>query len=136
VFVAGFIGSPAMNLFPAEIVSGGVKFGTDTAKIPDDVTKATKDKHVTVGIRPEDLDWSKSGKGIEMKVVVVEELGADGYLYGEAESGGQKIDVVVRVDGRDHPMAGDTIVITPKPAHIHVFDVQSGLRLGSSRVKH
>ncbi|MEY4312984.1 MAG: sn-glycerol-3-phosphate transporter ATP-binding protein UgpC [Actinomycetota bacterium] len=136
VFVAGFIGSPAMNLFPAEIVTGGVKFGTDVAKIPAEVTKLAKDKHVTVGIRPEDLDWSKSGKGISMKVIVVEELGADGYLYGEAESGGQKIDVVVRVDGRDHPLAGDTVVITPKPEHIHVFDVKSGLRIGSSRVKH
>lgn len=136
VFVAGFIGSPAMNLFPAEIVSGGVKFGSDTAKVPADMIKAAKDPNVTIGVRPEDLDISKSNKGIKMTVLVVEELGADGYLYGEAESAGEKMDVVVRVDGRDHPMVGDTVYITPKPEHIHVFDVKTGLRLGSSRVQH
>ena len=136
VFVAGFIGSPAMNLFPAEIVSGGVQFGTDVAKVPADVTKAATDKNVTVGVRPEDVDINTKGKGIKVVVEVVEELGADGYLYGTAESAGQKIDVVVRVDGRNHANVGDTIHITPKPEHIHVFDLASGKRLGSSRVTH
>lgn len=130
VFVAGFLGSPAMNLFPAKIVPGGVQFGTDTAKVPANVTTATKHPNVTIGVRPEDLDISTSHKGIKMIVQVIEELGADGYLYGEAESAGEKMDVIVRVDGRDHPKAGDVIHITPKPAHIHVFDVMSGLRLG------
>lgn len=130
VFVAGFLGSPAMNLFPAKIVPGGVQFGTDTAKVPANVTKATKHPNVTIGVRPEDLDISTSNKGIKMIVQVIEELGADGYLYGEAESAGEKMNVIVRVDGRDHPEAGDVIHITPKPAHIHVFDVMSGLRLG------
>ena len=136
VFVAGFIGSPAMNLFPAEIVSGGVQFGTDVAKVPADVTKAATDKNVTVGVRPEDLDISSTGKGIKVVIEVVEELGADGYLYGTAESAGEKIDVVVRVDGRDHAKVGETVYITPKPAHVHVFDLTTGKRLGDSRVKH
>ena len=136
VFVAGFIGSPAMNLFPAEIVSGGVQFGTDVAKVPADVTKAATDKNVTVGVRPEDLDISSNGKGIKVVIEVVEELGADGYLYGTAESAGEKIDVVVRVDGRDHAKVGETVYITPKPAHVHVFDLTTGKRLGDSRVKH
>ncbi len=136
VFVAGFIGSPAMNLFPAEIVTGGVQFGTDVAKVPADVTKAATDKNVTVGVRPEDLDISSNGKGIKVVIEVVEELGADGYLYGTAESAGEKIDVVVRVDGRDHAKVGDTVYITPKPAHVHVFDLTSGKRLGDSRVRH
>ena len=136
VFVAGFIGSPAMNLFPAEIVSGGVKFGTDVAKVPSDVTKAATNPNVTVGVRPEDVEISSSNKGIKVVIDVVEELGADGYLYGTAESAGEKIDVVVRVDGRNHPGVGDTIYITPKPAHVHVFDVESGKRLGDSRVQH
>ncbi len=136
VFVAGFIGSPSMNLFPAEIVTGGVQFGTDVAKVPSDVTKAATDKNVTVGVRPEDLDISTSNKGIKVVVEVVEELGADGYLYGTAESAGEKIDVVVRVDGREHASVGDTVYITPKPAHVHVFDLSTGKRLGDSRVVH
>jgi multiple sugar transport system ATP-binding protein len=130
VFVAGFLGSPAMNLFPAKIVPGGVNFGTDTAKVPANVIKATNHPNVTIGVRPEDLEISTSNKGIKMIVQVIEELGADGYLYGEAESAGEKMDVIVRVDGRDHPKIGDAVHITPKPAHIHVFDVMSGLRLG------
>lgn len=135
VFVAGFIGSPAMNLFPAEIVSDGVKFGTDTATIAADVMSSAKGPTVTIGVRPEDLTVSKSNSGIKMEVLVVEELGADGYLYGEAHSSGKKIDVVVRVDGRNHPAEGDTVYITPKPGHIHVFDADTRLRLGSSSVK-
>ena len=130
VFVAGFLGSPAMNLFPAKIVPGGVNFGTDTAKVPANVINATNHPNVTIGVRPEDLEISTSNKGIKMIVQVIEELGADGYLYGEAESAGEKMDIIVRVDGRDHPKIGDAVHITPKPAHIHVFDVMSGLRLG------
>jgi multiple sugar transport system ATP-binding protein len=135
-FVAGFIGSPAMNLFPADIVKGGVQFGTDTAALSADVLAGVKGKRVTVGVRPEDAEISKSGKGIKVEILVVEELGADGYLYGTAEAGGEKIDVVIRVDGRVHPSAGDTVFMTPKPAHIHAFDIESGVRLGDSRVKH
>ena len=134
VFVAGFIGSPAMNLFPTEIVKGGVKFGSDTATVAADVISSANGPTVTIGVRPEDLAISKSNSGIKIEVLVVEELGADGYLYGEAHSSGEKIDVVVRVDGRNHPAEGDTVYITPKPGHIHVFDVDTMLRLGSSRV--
>ena len=135
VFVAGFIGSPAMNLFTTDVVSGGVKFGTETATVSAEVTGLATGSTVTIGVRPEDLVISKSNKGITMEVLVVEELGADGYLYGEATSAGEKMDVVVRVDGRDHPVAGDTVFITPRPGHVHVFDVTTGLRLGSSRVQ-
>jgi multiple sugar transport system ATP-binding protein len=135
-FVAGFIGSPAMNLFPADVVKGGVQFGTDTAALSADVLAGVKGKRVTVGVRPEDVEISKNGKGLKVEILVVEELGADGYLYGTAETDGEKFDVVIRVDGRIHPSAGDTVFITPKPAHIHAFDIESGVRLGDSRVQH
>jgi ABC-type sugar transport system ATPase subunit len=108
-FVAGFIGSPAMNLFPADIVDGGVQFGTATVKVDRETLAGASGKRVTVGIRPEDLTVSSSGKGLQATVDLVEELGADGYLYGSAEVNGEKIEMVVRVDGRDHPVAGDKI---------------------------
>ncbi len=60
---------------------------------------------------------------------LVEELGADGYLYGHTEVNGEKIELVVRVDGRNHPMAGDKIALLPVEHHMHVFDTASGLRL-------
>src|SRR6201996_7691244 len=55
VFVAGFIGSPAMNLFPADIVDGGLKFGTAVAALDRDALAATSAKKVTIGVRPEDV---------------------------------------------------------------------------------
>ena len=134
VFVAGFIGSPAMNLFDADVVEGGLKFGTATAKVDRDTLGETKAKKVTIGIRPEDLKVAKTGNGLPVEVDVVEELGADGYLYGHSDIDGKRVDIVVRVDGRSHPNAGDKIVITPEPNHIHVFDTESGDRLSKKAV--
>jgi multiple sugar transport system ATP-binding protein len=62
-------------------------------------------------------------------VELVEELGADGYLHGSSEVNGETIEVVVRVDGRDHPVAGDKIALLPVEHHVHVFDTTSGIRL-------
>jgi len=62
-------------------------------------------------------------------VDLVEELGADGYLYGHADVNGKRTDLVARVDGRNHPNAGETVVLAPVPGHVHVFDVESGERL-------
>ncbi|MDP1788802.1 MAG: sn-glycerol-3-phosphate ABC transporter ATP-binding protein UgpC, partial [Rhodoglobus sp.] len=103
VFVAGFIGSPAMNLFPADVVDGGLQFGTAVAKVDRETLGGTKAKSVTIGIRPEDVEVSKEGTGLPVDVDVVEELGADGYLYGHTEIEGNRVDIVARVDGRNHP---------------------------------
>jgi multiple sugar transport system ATP-binding protein len=129
VFVAGFIGSPAMNLFVADLADGGIRFGTGIAALDRDVQASTKLSQVTVGVRPEDLTVSTTGEGLEVQVDLVEELGADGYLYGHADVKGNRVDVVARVDGRAHPNAGETVFITPEPKHIHAFDLESGERL-------
>src|ERR671933_304371 len=55
VFVAGFIGSPAMNLFPSDLVEGGVKFGEYLIPLDRETQSATSQKQVTVGVRPEDI---------------------------------------------------------------------------------
>ena len=135
VFVAGFIGSPAMNLFDAEVVDGGLKFGTATAKVDRETLSGTSAKHVTIGIRPEDVVISTTGEGLPVEVDIVEELGADGYLYGHTDVNGSRVDIVVRVDGRDHPNSGDKVMITPQPDHIHVFDTESGLRLSKQAIE-
>jgi multiple sugar transport system ATP-binding protein len=129
VFVAGFIGSPAMNLFATDLTDGGIKFGTGVAKVDRDVLSSTKAKRVTVGVRPEDLTITSSGAGLPVEVDVVEELGADGYLYGHATVDGKRVDIVARVDGRNHPNPGEEIVVNPTPAHVHAFDVETGERL-------
>ncbi len=70
------------------------------------------------------------GEGLAVTVDLVEELGADGYLYGHSDIEGKRTDIVARVDGRLHPFAGDTVYLTATPGHVHVFDAESGERLG------
>jgi multiple sugar transport system ATP-binding protein len=129
VFVAGFIGSPAMNLFPADVVDGGIKFGTAVAKVERDILLKANGSRVTIGVRPEDVKIAKSGDGLQVEVDVVEELGADGYLYGHTTVDGNRVDIVARVDGRSHPNAGETVSITPVAEHVHAFDAETGERL-------
>jgi multiple sugar transport system ATP-binding protein len=128
LFVAGFIGSPAMNLLPSSVAGAGVTFGNTVIAV-DKATLSNAEGDITIGFRPEDLTIAADGKGLEVTVDVVEELGADGYLYGTAKISGNDSPVVVRVDGRNHPLRGDKIIVTPDAKHLHVFDTASGHRL-------
>ena len=128
VFVAGFIGSPAMNLVQLPIVEGGVQFGNTVLPIAKTILSKTKAKVITVGIRPENLILTKKD-GISVNVDVIEELGSDGYLYGHTIIDGAKVEIVSRVDGRDHPESGDTVFLKPEGGVTHLFDVVSGERL-------
>jgi multiple sugar transport system ATP-binding protein len=127
VFVAGFIGSPAMNLVQLPIVDGGVQFGDAVLPISSDILSKASTKRVTVGIRPEKL--SEQSQGLVVDVDVVEELGSDGFLYGRAQLDGTEQNVVVRVDAINHPKAGDRIHLLADAASVHVFDAETGLRL-------
>jgi multiple sugar transport system ATP-binding protein len=128
VFVAGFIGSPAMNLLQLPIVDGGVQFGNTLVKIDKAILSKTTAKLVTLGVRPENLAVSKS-EGISVEVDVVEELGSDGFLYGSAPLDGARTELVSRVDGRDHPNKGETVSLKPEGGIMHLFDVVTGERL-------
>ena len=80
---------------------------------------------------------ARCGDRIEGPVLeddVVEELGADGYLYGHTDINDRRVDIVARVDGRSHPNAGDKVFILPEPHHVHVYDTESGLRLSKKAV--
>jgi len=128
VFVAGFIGSPAMNLVQTTLTASGVAFGTAEIPAPHD-SKASSGP-VTLGVRPEDVRIVPTSEpGLDATVDLVEELGADGYLYASAKVGGKDIVFTVRIDGRVHPEVGDRIRLVPNPAHTHLFNVDSGERL-------
>ena len=121
VFVAGFIGSPAMNLFTLPIADScvaGRLAGPSTAR-DRRYGRAT----IVVGVRPEHFELG--GIGVQMQVDVVEELGADAYLYGRiVESGdatGQP--VITRTDGRDPPSRGARLHLQPQLDHVHFFGV-------------
>ena len=131
VFVAGFIGSPAMNLLELKIVAGGVQFGTGSIKVDSAVLGKTKAKTVTVGLRPEDLVLTTKGNGIAVEIQVIEELGADAFLYGNTTIEGKKIDIIARVDAKNHPMAGESVHLIPQGGITHLFDVTTGLRLNN-----
>ncbi|WP_438486511.1 ABC transporter ATP-binding protein [Streptomyces sp. S186] len=145
LFVAGFIGSPAMNLVEVPVTDGGVKFGNSVVPVSREaLAGAEGDSTVTVGIRPEHFDiveqngaaaasLSKEAAdapaGLAVTVNVVEELGADGYVYGTAEVGGAVKDLVVRVNGRQVPAKGTQLHIVPQPGETHVFSTSTGKRL-------
>ncbi|MFZ4117255.1 MAG: ABC transporter ATP-binding protein [Rhodoluna sp.] len=133
VFVAGFIGSPAMNLLTLKIVAGGVKFGNATIKVDSAVLGKTKEKSVTVGLRPEDLVVSKS-EGIAVEIDVIEELGADAFLYGSAVIEGAKTDVIARIGSVSSLRSGDKVYLKPQGGITHLFDLASGLRLNNDVV--
>lgn len=134
LFVAGFIGSPAMNLFEGSATEGGVKVGDYTVPVPREVlAKAGNEKTLTVGIRPENLSVAEQGIGLD--VVMVEELGADSYLYGTL-TGGHESEItgtqyVARISARQSPGRGNTVRLAADPEHLHVFSTTSGERLSA-----
>lgn len=130
VFVAGFIGSPAMNLLELPVVDGGVQFGGTVYPVPRNVLEEAHGQTVTLGSRPEDLETVGAGEGLQVEVDVVEELGADAYVYGHTTLDGKSHDIVARVDGRRPPMKGEAIYVRPQSGHVHLFDTKTGLRLG------
>ncbi|WP_286928567.1 MULTISPECIES: ABC transporter ATP-binding protein [Aeromicrobium] len=125
VFVAGFLGSPAMNLLDLPVVDGGARLGDAVVPIERsvlDLVGAT----VTVGVRPENLGISE--QGLPITVSVVEETGADAYLYGHTENLTENL--VARTDWRRPPEKGSHIRLAPLDlADVHVFDPATGHRL-------
>jgi multiple sugar transport system ATP-binding protein len=81
-----------------------------------------------LGVRPEDLELAEHGLAVE--VDVVEELGADAYVYGHATLDGEQATVTVRVDGRRPPQKGDVVHVSPRQGHVHLFSAADGERLG------
>jgi multiple sugar transport system ATP-binding protein len=133
VFVAGFIGSPAMNLLTVPVVENALKFGGTDVAVPRE-TAAEADKagrQVTVGVRPEDMELVGEGEGLKTTVNVVEELGADAYVYGTADVNGESHDIIARVDGRRPPGKGEVVHFAPTPGHLHLFSVETGERLAT-----
>lgn len=143
-FVAGFIGSPAMNLLTLPLGEGGAKivvesgdertFPIDRETIAAALAKGVSP--VTVGFRPEDLHLTTHDQGWPIEVDVVESLGADGYVYGHVSlAGGETRQVVVRVDGRKPPEKGECVYVSVITDRMHVFDASSGQRIGGTLSK-
>ncbi|MDR0488659.1 MAG: sn-glycerol-3-phosphate ABC transporter ATP-binding protein UgpC [Propionibacteriaceae bacterium] len=133
LFVAGFIGSPAMNLLTGRIVEGGVQMGDYVVPVSREVLeKAKGEETLTLGIRPE--TFSVADKGIAVDVSVVEELGSDTYLYatqsGLADDEKLKAaQIVARVATGSPGRQGGAVRLGVDPEKIHIFSNESQLRL-------
>jgi multiple sugar transport system ATP-binding protein len=127
-FVAGFIGSPAMNLLTADITEGGAKLGDYTIPIGRDVlAKAGSDKTLTVGVRPE--AFKVADEGLPVKVAVIEELGSDAFLYGTAEHTAEHQQIIARIGTRLHNEKGALVHLAPDADKLHLFSTSTEDRI-------
>ena len=123
-FVAGFIGSPAMNIIPGVVGDAGQVAFADGAVLPLPAgAGAEPGRQVLYGVRPEHCALGTSGLPVD--VVVVEPTGADTQLY--CRFGGQEVTATIR--DRTDCRPGDRIRLAPDLARAHVFDAASGIRL-------
>ncbi len=91
------------------------------------VADAVTDNRVILGVRPE--AWTVSDNGAPVEVDVVEELGADEFVYGRLAVDGSHLPVVARFTGHHTPAKGETVHLTPNTAKLHWFSSTTGLRL-------
>jgi len=122
-FVAGFIGSPAMNLLAGRLDGRGVTIGD--AVLPLAPPSGARDRRVLVGLRPEHLDLAPDGP-LALRVELLERLGADTILHGRLGGG---VRMTARTAANFAPPLGDTARFAIRPGHIHLFDSGTGGRL-------
>ena len=125
-FVAGFIGSPAMNFLEGKLVNGGTPYveTASGARLPLIASRSGLDgKPVIYGIRPEHLEFADDG--VEAEVAVVEPTGSETQIV--ARIGQQDLIAVIR--DRRPVKPGDKIKLRPNPAAAHVFDKETEKRL-------
>ena len=143
-FVAGFIGSPAMNLGTFDLEGDIAKLGSAKIRLPRvtlEALAAEDAKTLTIGFRPEALDVVGEGDAdsIPVRISFVEELGSDAYVYGElvgAEKSAHKLgsgedssQMIVRVPPRTAPANGEVIHVRIRPGQEHLFSSATGKRL-------
>ncbi len=152
LFVAGFIGSPAMNFIGGQLVGGRFDFGIGTLAVNRQVKGATG--RLVAGIRPESFFVADSGtpddQVVEAQVDLVEQLGSDAYIHFEldvpptitpdirellADQGedasaiGERTKMVARVDPHRAPRAGERVRLRIETSKMHFFDEDGGAAL-------
>jgi multiple sugar transport system ATP-binding protein len=131
-FVAGFIGSPAMNLRPARLVPGGAVLGEVVVPVPAETLAAAHSaglESVTLGLRPESFESDPEG-ALRLHVMLVEELGADTYVYGRLDGDDPDAKpLIVRQSGRVPPAIGDVLRLAVNVDAEHIFHPDTGARV-------
>ena len=122
LFVAGFIGSPAMNLLPGEVSGGMFRVGDVSLPLPAGVS--LEGRRVTYGIRPEHLRLDHIA-GVGVLVTVLEPTGAETQVLGRL--GGKPVVGAFRERITTKP--GEMLMVSPDTALVHLFDTETGQRL-------
>jgi multiple sugar transport system ATP-binding protein len=126
LFVAGFIGSPAMNFLPGRIVAGSSGRGVQIAEgcvIPVPGSRGAPDRQVVLGVRPEHFNIGESC--VQVQVIVVEPTGADTQVF--CKLAGHNVSAISRERHTFRP--GDTISLKPFEGKTYLFDPDSGARI-------
>lgn len=121
-FVAGFIGSPAMNFLPGRVQGSAVTLADGTTIDLPDRFSVRNDQQVDIGIRAGDLQQT-SGPGLSAKVTSVEQLGAESYLYCRTMD---DVPLTLHQPGQTSACKGDRITLGFDPDGLHLFDRGSG----------
>ncbi len=134
VFVAGFIGSPAMNLPTLPLTDSGARLGDLLLPLAREQVRAAQadggDGTVTVGFRPEDVQVvGAADRGLPVTVELVEDLGAHSHVYAVATLDGGPLRLVVTVDRSQTPRVGETVHVRPADDRLHVFHPVTGTRI-------
>ncbi|HEV8056419.1 MAG TPA: sn-glycerol-3-phosphate ABC transporter ATP-binding protein, partial [Nocardioidaceae bacterium] len=143
-FVAGFIGSPAMNLLTVPVTDEGVGLGNDVVPLSRETRgKLEGEREAILGVRPESFKVvPEDDRGIAVTVDIIEELGADAFVYasledegGEVDRGGAergedgRVEIIARHDARQPPARGSRIRLAVEPENIHLFSASTGERV-------
>ncbi len=130
LFVAGFIGSPQMNLLEAKVADDGAVHGALVVPMTPEQRAALTSDAVTIGVRPEDWRVGTEG-GIDVAVAVVEELGSEAFLYctDPAADAVTAHPLVARAEGLSARQPGDRVNLVPRLDRVHLFDTATGARL-------
>lgn len=131
LFVAGFIGSPTMNLHKAILDKDRVLLGNFNIQIKNraiEIARKNGLQEIVLGIRPEHLKISDPyACDMRGEVSLIEELGADAFIYIRIEK--DKYPIIVRVNGESPFSIGDEVGLHIEDSHLFVFDPHSGNRI-------
>jgi multiple sugar transport system ATP-binding protein len=134
-FVAGFIGSPGMNLRQARLTDGNAEVGGLAVALQPAAAAVAASSglgEITLGLRPESLTIADAAESTaRLRLSLVEELGADAYVYGHLLTDEPTAKhLIVRCDVKPTPKSGDIVPVGVRPNEEHVFHPETGERLG------
>ena len=127
VFVAGFIGTPTMNLLAVRLIEGTLRGDGFSLQAPDWLgAQNAAGRVLTVGFRPQDVRVTQQG-ALRMQVAVCEYLGTESQLVGPLVGQGPRL--VITVPGNAHDALHHEVTFDVPPEQLHVFDTGTGRSL-------